>query len=105
MGWLSLTDGRLQFIIDDQVIFDVNAASIQRVHYPWYYFSGGVKITAAGEEYRLSFTRPNGSEVAVGRSLAEAGDPVALLVALEKISDVGEGRAAGKRWREVLQSR
>lgn len=105
MGWLTMADGRLQFSIEGDVVFDLNAAAIQSVHYPWYYFSGGVKIRYQGDEFRLSFVKPNGAEVAVDRMLAESGNPAALLGALEKFSDIGEGRRAGKRWKEILPER
>lgn len=105
MGWLTMADGRLQFSIEGDVVFDLNAAAIQSVNYPWYYFSGGVKIRSQGDEFRLSFVKPNGAEVAVDRMLAESGNPAALLGALEKFSDIGEGRRAGKRWKEILPER
>ncbi len=100
-----MDEGRLQFAIEGDLIMDLDLADIEVVHYPWYYFDGGVKLESAGESYRFSFVRPNGAEVAVNRGLGEVGSPLALLGAADKLHDIGEGRTAGKRWKAVLPER
>lgn len=91
-GVLSLRTGRLRFETDDGVVFDVPLAAVTDVVFPWYYVGGGVKLTAGGERYRLSFVRPNG---------ANTGE---LRVATRAVHDIGEGRAAGKAWRAALDA-
>jgi hypothetical protein len=97
-GWLVYHDGQLGLSERDTVLFDVPLASIGRRVFPWYYFGGGMKISVNGTEYRLSFVRPNGAEVLVGRMLPTQG----IFVAAQKVTDIADGRAAGRRWREIL---
>jgi hypothetical protein len=95
-------DGRLRFTSVDGKVFDVAPDQLSSVNFPWYYFGGGVKLTAGGSRYRLSFVKPNGAEYALTRGAAAAGNPIALLGAAAKIRDVGSGRRVGRRWREIL---
>ncbi|MEO6066418.1 MAG: hypothetical protein ABJB33_00535 [Gemmatimonadota bacterium] len=101
-GWLVLHQGRLSFTIPGSVVFDVKWTTIERVVFPWYYFGGGMKLWIGGTQHRLSFVRPNGAEVAMARGLSAAGSPLGLLMAAGKVNDMVSGRAAGKRWRELL---
>ena len=101
-GWLVLHQGRLSFTIQGSVVFDVERTAVERVVFPWYYFGGGMKLWIRGTRHRLSFVRPNGAEVAMARGLSAAGSPLGLLMAAGKVNDMVSGRAAGKRWREVL---
>ncbi len=103
-GWLDLTAGRLRFSTPDKVLFDVPLAEVTDVDWPWYYFSGGVKLSAAGERYRLSFVLPNGAEYPAARAAAAAGDPAALAIVWDKASDIGAGREVGKEWRRRLEA-
>ena len=103
-GWLDLTAGRLRFSTPDQVVFDVPLAQVTDIVWPWYYFGGGVKLRAAGEQYRISFVLPNGAEYPTARLGAEAGDPAALAIVWSKASDIGAGRGAGKEWRQRLET-
>ena len=84
-------------------MFDVPLTSVTDVVWPWYYFGGGVKLSAAGEPYRLSFVLPNGAEYPSARMAAEAGDPASLALVWEKASDIGVGRDVGKEWRRRLE--
>ena len=103
-GWLDLTAGRLRFSTPDQVVFDVLLAEVTDVDWPWYYFGGGVKLSAAGQRYRLSFVLPNGGEYPAARAAADAGDPAALAIVWQKASDIGAGRDVGKEWRRRLEA-
>ena len=103
-GWLDLTAGRLRFSTTDEVVFDVPLAEIADVVWPWYYFGGGVKLSAAGEHYRFSFVLPNGAEYPTARLAAEAGDPAALGIVWQKASDIGAGRDVGREWRRRLEA-
>jgi hypothetical protein len=103
-GWLDLTAGRLRFSTPDEVLFDVPLAEVTDVDWPWYYFSGGVKLSAAGARYRFSFVLPNGAEYPAARAAAAAGDPAALAIVWDKASDIGAGRDVGKEWRRRLEA-
>ena len=103
-GWLDLTAGRLRFSTPDKVLFDVPLAEVTDVDWPWYYFGGGVKLSAAGERYRFSFVLPNGAEYPAARAAAAAGDPAALAIVWDKASDIGAGRDVGKEWRRRLEA-
>jgi hypothetical protein len=102
-GWLDLTAGRLRFSTPDQVVFDVPLSEVTDVIWPWYYFGGGVKLSAAGEPYRLSFVLPNGAQYPTARLAADAGDPASLAIVWDKANDIGAGRTVGKEWRRRLE--
>jgi hypothetical protein len=81
-GVLRLANGRLTFTTGDgRSVFDVPLSGVSDVKFPWYYFSGGVKIRIGADSYRLSFVQPNN----------EAGP-----------SDIGAGRRAGKALKALL---
>jgi hypothetical protein len=103
-GWLDLTAGRLRFSTPDEVLFDVPLAEVTDVDWPWYYFGGGVKLSAVGGRYRFSFVLPNGAEYPEARTAAAAGDPAALAIVWDKASDIGAGRDVGKEWRRRLEA-
>lgn len=102
VGQLVLRRNRLSFRVGDDVLFDVDRAEIERIVFPWYYFTGGMKVWAHGRQYRLSFVKPNGAEVATAHLLARAGSPAALGTVVAKVADMASGRRAGKQWRELL---
>jgi hypothetical protein len=99
---LELARGRLRCVTQDRVAFDVALEQVTGVEFPWYYFGGGVKLRAGAEQFRISFVRPNGAEYASARLLASDGNAGSLLLVGSKASDIAGGRAAGRRWREVL---
>ena len=101
-GWLDLTAGRLRYSTPVGVVFDVPLAEVTGIIWPWYYFGGGVKLTAAGEQYRLSFVLPNGAEYPTARLEAAAGALSSLTIVWQKSEDIGAGREAGKEWRRRL---
>ena len=86
------------------MVFDVPLAEVTDVDWPWYYFGGGVKLSAAGERYRFSFVLPNGAEYPAARAAAAAGDPAALAIVWDKAADIGAGRDVGKEWRRRLEA-
>ena len=102
-GWLDLTAGRLRYSTPAGVVFDVPLAEVTGIIWPWYYFGGGVKLTADGEQYRFSFVLPNGAEYPTARLAAAAGDLSSLTIVWQKADDIGAGRAAGKEWRRRLE--
>jgi hypothetical protein len=101
-GWLDLHDGRLRYSKPHEVVFDVPLEEVSGFTYPWYYFGGGVKLSAAGARFRFSFVLPNGAEYAEARGRAAAGDLAALSLVADKAKDIGAGRAVGRQWRRLL---
>ncbi len=102
---LEMSGGTLALTTKEGRVFEVNVADLTDVTFPWYYFGGGMKMTAAGRQYRISFVRPNGAEMLTARVLESLGaTPFAMLTAVGKITDIGSGRRAGKAWRAALQS-
>jgi hypothetical protein len=79
------------------------------VSWPWWWFGGGVRLTAAGQRWKITFVRPNGMPPP-HPSMLETGVGVFGLLtgtwhdvyAMRGLADVRSGRAAGRRWREVL---
>jgi hypothetical protein len=107
-GYLGTGQGRLTFVSDTPV-FDVPLAEVTDVRWPWNWFGGGVKLTAAGNPYKITFVRPNGMPAPDPSMLATGVGVFALLSgtwhdvhALQGLADIGTGRAAGARWRQVL---
>ncbi|MCW0214008.1 MAG: hypothetical protein OJJ54_11675 [Pseudonocardia sp.] len=110
-GYLVSAGGRITFT-DGEPHFDVALEEISDVTYPWYWFGGGVKLRAAGTLYKITFVRPNGmpspDPSLVDAALSALGLGVTIVTgaahvdALRGLADIGTGRAATKRWRELL---
>jgi hypothetical protein len=73
---------------EEAVVFDVPLSDVQDINFPWYYFSGGVKLTIGGVQYRLGFDRPANTHTSV--------DPM---------GEVSKARKSGKAWKAVLLGR
>lgn len=102
-GLLELSGGVLAFTAEEGRVFEAKRADVTDVAFPWFYFGGGMKLTVAGTRHRISFVRPNGAEVASARLLeAVGGGALALLTVNQKITDIGDGRRAGKAWKAAL---
>ncbi len=84
-GHLTFANGHIAFHTNDGCVFNVPLSKVSDVEFPWYYFGGGVKFRIGAERYRLSFVKPGNTG---GR-----------------LSDVSEGRHAGKAWKSVLAAR
>jgi hypothetical protein len=107
-GFLGAGQGRLTFMSDSPV-FDVPMTEVSDVRWPWHWFGGGVKLSAAGTPHKITFVRPNGMPSPNPSVLATGVGVFALLSgtwhdihALQGLADIGTGRAAGGRWRQVL---
>lgn len=70
------------------VVFDVPLSAVQAVHFPWYYFSGGLRLTLNGVRYRFGFDQPSNTKGA-----EEGGD---------LIGSISTARERGKAWRTVF---
>ncbi len=86
---------------EEAVLFDAPLDEIEKVDFPWYYFSGGMKLTVGGVHYRFGFDRPANTTVPM-----EVEDSLEELVGgLENVSQIVKGRRSGKAWKSVLASR
>ena len=108
-GALSWDDQRLRFATAEEVVFDVAPDEVQDVSWPRLWMGGGCKVTADGTTYRISFVQPNGAPDISDSLLGEVGGVLGavsavadLQDALGSLSDVKEGRVAGRAWKEVL---
>jgi hypothetical protein len=102
-GLLRLKGGRLTLVGENDTAFDVPVNEVTDVTFPWFYFSGGMKLTAAGEKYRLSFVKPNNQNSYVAGQAANEIVPGAGMVAVADIAgDIRKGRGAGKEWKRLL---
>lgn len=81
-GDLELSEGRLAFEGELGTCFDVPLTEVSAVAFPWFYFGGGLQLTAGSRRYRFAFVRPT----------AEGG----------RLADVPEGRQVGAAWRRAL---
>lgn len=73
------------------VLLDAALADVRDVTFPWYYFTGGGKLSVRDVRYRFSFARPTSTRVvyAVARLL----------------QDIDEGRGQGRLWKAVLSGK
>lgn len=105
-GLLELSDGVIAFTAEEGRVFETRLSEASDVAFPWFYFGGGMKLTADGTRHRISFVRPNGAELASARLLEGTGaEALGLLIVQGKIADIGEGRRAGKAWKAALDGR
>jgi hypothetical protein len=65
-------------------LFDVPPSAVGDVVFPWYYFGGGMKLTAEKVPFRFSFLKPQNTQLLPG------------------VLDIPQGRAAGRIWRQLL---
>ena len=102
-GWLDLQEDRLRFTTSERIVFDVPRRELTSISFPWYYFGGGMKVSAAGRRYRVSFLIPNDAEFPGDREGAPRGSPARPLLPLAS-EDAGiiAGRKVGRRWRQLL---
>ena len=70
---------------EQAVLFEVPLTEVQNINFPWYYFSGGVKLTVNGVRHRFGFDEPANSQT--------SADP---------IGEVSKARKNGKAWKRVL---
>lgn len=108
-GALSYDGERLRFASPEEVVFDVPAASVQEVKWPKLWMGGGCKVKADGEEFRISFVKPNGAADITDKLLGDVGGVLGAVgvgidakEALGSFGDVKKGRDAGKAWKDVL---
>ncbi len=79
-------------------LFDVPLSEVRKVEFPWYYFSGGVKLDIDGVGFRFGFDRPANTSVT-----DHAEDALEEIAAgFESLRQVANARRVGKAWRAAL---
>jgi hypothetical protein len=78
---LTARGGRVNFATAGGTVFEADRHEI-RVNWPWWEMGAGVHLTVSGKIYRLTFVRPQESEMDIAGFLA--------------------ARAAGKAWKACL---
>ena len=58
-GELSLSHGRLRFVVLGTAVFDTSFKAIEKITWHWYSFSGAFEATIEGTNYFLSFVPRN----------------------------------------------
>ena len=109
-GLLVADRGRLEFRTADGPAFAAPFAQVGPVTWPWWWFGGGFVATVGGERFKVTFIRPNGAPAAPGTSLADAAlfaggisdSGFGPARAVAGLHDVHVGRAAARRWKQVL---
>jgi hypothetical protein len=108
-GVLAAGEGRLAFVGDAGPVFNVALAELGEVTWPWHWFGGGCTVRVAGEQYKITFVKPNGAPD-VSPSLLDAGVALVSVIAgagvpvhsLQGLVDVRSGRKAGAAWKQAL---
>lgn len=101
---MAAVDGHVWIHTESTLLLDAPISTLT-VKFPKIQFDGGCTIESGEQKIRVSFTRPNGaasvSPITFGNldAIMAAGD---IRGAVQKFSDVREGRALGKRWKSVL---
>jgi hypothetical protein len=110
-GYLVTADGRIAFTDGETTYFDAPLSAVTDVKYPWYWFGGGFVARVAGEKVKVTFVKPNGMPSPHPSSLEVGLTVLGVAAAFHGVSHVGDlaglawiapGRAATKRWREIL---
>ena len=80
-------------------LFCVDLSEIQKVTFPFIYFSAGAHLFFRNEKYRLSFIEPNNTKMPVlNRSQYDA----VVKRNVEIVQDISHARKIGKRWKALL---
>lgn len=107
---LLVADRQLEFRTADGMAFAAPLSDVGPVTWPWWWFGGGFVATIRGERFKVTFVRPNGAPAGPGVSLTDAMifaggvsdsgfGPARTATGLR---DVHVGRAAARRWKQLL---
>ena len=78
-------------------VFDAPLSDVE-TEFPWYYFSGGLKLRAGPLHYRFSFGQPSNTRMPISKSnVLKAG-----IRAAEELTEAVDARRAGKAWKRAL---
>lgn len=70
------------------ILFELPLVEVQDVQFPWFYFSGGVRLAVSGVRYRFGFDRPANARIETDVADLLAG--------------VSRARQSGKAWKAAL---
>ncbi len=79
-------------------LFDEPLSEVQDVRFPWYYFSGGMKLSVHGVRFRFGFDRPANTmvpshvEASMGKLVRAAGS----------VAEISSARKRGGAWKSAL---
>ena len=80
-------------------IFNIDLSEIQKLTFPFIYFSAGAHITLHDQKYRLSFIQPNNT---VMPFISSDKYEKINLRAVEIVQDISDARKVGKKWKALL---
>ena len=80
-------------------LFNVDLSEIQKLSFPWFYFSAGAHITCKKAKYRLSFIQPNNSVMPI---LDRSDFSAVYTKNVEIIQDIKDARKVGRKWKSLL---
>jgi hypothetical protein len=101
-GVLSLYAGRLRLVTAGGVVFDAPLGAVERLAFPWYEASAGLRVTVGGRRHRVSLTRPRGAGFPADRLLGGAEPGTGDKTGSVAVQSVLDGRGAGRVWRTLL---
>lgn len=82
---------------ESALVFDIPLSEIS-VDFPWYYFSGGMKIRTGKNQFRFSFGQPGNTQLPVGLENL----PGAALRIGENVLEIQTMRGRGNAWKAIL---
>lgn len=104
-GVLSLYAGRLRLTTAAGVVFDAPLGAVERLAFPWYQGSAGLRVTVGGRRHRVTLTRPKGAAYPGTRLLdASRAEPGVERSSGVTVHTVLQGRGAGRVWRTLLDA-
>ena len=80
-------------------LFSIDLSEIQKITFPFIYFSAGTHITFRNERFRLSFIEPNNTKMPV---IDRGRYDRVINATVEIAQDIKHARIIGKRWRALL---
>jgi hypothetical protein len=80
-------------------LFNIDVDEIQKITYPFIYFSCGAHLFFRNQKYRLSFIEPNNTKLPV-MNKTQYGK--VLKRNIEIITDISHARRVGKKWKSLL---
>ena len=80
-------------------LFCIQLSEIQKVTFPFIYFSAGAHITFNDKTYRLSFIEPNNSKIPI---FHKGQYDRVVKRTVEIIQDISHARIVGKKWKALL---
>ncbi len=97
---LARTEGELVLVAQDEEHFRVPLSAVEKVEFPWWWFGGGMRVTAAGTRYTLGFSPPATVEGEGTDWLRNLGGGSSGYERL--FQQAGSARQSSKEWKAAL---